>query len=92
MAEIIVEHGPRWRKDLAAAIAWAKRDDMIVVRSPEMAAMARAVVANLHLERTVVVREGAVPVDGGVEIDLVDPKGGDPDEWPETLRVRELPR
>lgn len=24
-------------------------------------------------------------------IELIDPKGGDPDEWPEDLRVRELP-
>ncbi len=34
---------------------------------------------------------GAVPVDGGVPIIFRDKKGGDPDEWPEDLRVRELP-
>lgn len=33
------------------------------------------------------------PDDGGdmIALDLVDPKGGNPDEWPEDLRVREMP-
>lgn len=26
-----------------------------------------------------------------IKLDLNDPKGGDPDEWPEDLRVREFP-
>lgn len=36
-----------------------------------------------------------ISIDGpgshAVEIDLADPKGGDPGEWPEDLRVREFP-
>jgi protein gp37 len=34
---------------------------------------------------------GACPRDGGHEIDLRDSHGGDWDEWPEELRVREFP-
>lgn len=35
---------------------------------------------------------GARPeIHEGVELKLNDPKGGDPDEWPEDLRVREMP-
>jgi protein gp37 len=34
---------------------------------------------------------GRRPVDGGIPIAHFDPKGGDPQEWPEDLRVRELP-
>lgn len=30
-------------------------------------------------------------VDGAFEMQLRDPKGGDPDEWPEDLRVRQFP-
>jgi protein gp37 len=34
---------------------------------------------------------GRRPVDGGIPIAHSDPKGGDPQEWPEDLRVREFP-
>ena len=34
---------------------------------------------------------GAYPTMGGKRIELRDPKGGDPSEWPEDLRVREMP-
>jgi protein gp37 len=36
--------------------------------------------------------EGAFPVDVFEQLELRDPKGGDPAEWPEDLRVREFPR
>lgn len=32
------------------------------------------------------------PDDGGDRFEWADPKGGDPSEWPEDLRVREFPR
>lgn len=35
---------------------------------------------------------GRVPVQNGVVLKLHDPHGGDWDEWPEHLRVREFPR
>jgi len=34
---------------------------------------------------------GAAPVEGGAELLFADPKGGDPDGWPDELRVREIP-
>lgn len=56
MAEVIVESTGRWRDDLAIAIARAAPADTIVVRSQEMASLARATAANLGYERRVVVR------------------------------------
>jgi protein gp37 len=34
---------------------------------------------------------GAYPQDGLVQLPVRDPKGGDPNEWPEDLRIREFP-
>jgi protein gp37 len=35
---------------------------------------------------------GKIPVEHYPPLDSIDPKGGNPDEWPEDLRVREMPR
>jgi hypothetical protein len=35
---------------------------------------------------------GARPLEGGLALKLVDRKGGDLEEWPPDLRVREFPR
>lgn len=35
---------------------------------------------------------GRDPVDGGTRLELRDAKGGDQDEWPPDLRIREFPR
>jgi len=34
---------------------------------------------------------GSNPIECGAPIKLRDRKGGDPDEWPQELRVREWP-
>jgi hypothetical protein len=34
---------------------------------------------------------GASAHDGLMRLELADPKGGDPEEWPEDLRIRQLP-
>ena len=55
---------------------------------------ARELIAEARLANTAIFMKqaGARPRNGLVQLHMPDRKGGDPEEWPEDLRIRELPK